>query len=376
VDPESDRSANLWLVGRRARLRRGAGAMIGAGLVLAAGCSLVTSYDGFTPDGPPCGKRIPGPPAGAGGKGGTELVGVTTGLQFLDDPDAGTGQQLGYDLDNLCTCPDLAARSCKNANAAGDQQCDVPSTGIDNAAGSVLGVLFPADANARVLDSLRHGRNGLVIRVQDWDGTPDDGAVKVAVFNVAGLKGDQDGGTGTKLDGNDELIVDESSLLNVTDLGPKYFSTSAYVSGGTLVAALDLDFRFEIPPPNPIAGAVVFIPLRFAHLVGRIGRVGSAGLRLTDAQLVGRLPMPDVFAQIANIGLCQTDPPFADIKKRACAAFDLPSQPVTGSGRSTQPCSALSFAIGVTVGPAKLGGSAPTPAPTSRCGQEPAVRCP
>jgi hypothetical protein len=349
--------------------------MIGAGLVLAAGCSLVTSYDGFTADGPPCGKRFPTPPPAAGGSG-AELVGLTTNIQFLDDPDAGSGQQLGYDLDNLCTCPDLAARSCKNPNAAGDQQCDIPNTGIDNAAGNVLGILFPTAANARLADSLRHGQNGLVIRVQDWDGTPDDGAVKVGIYNVAALKGDVDGGTGAKLDGNDELIVDEGSLLNVMDLGPKYFSTSAYVSGGTLVAALDLDFRFEVPPPNPMAGAIVFIPLRFAHLVGRIARVGAAGLRLTDAQLVGRLPMADVFAQIANIGLCQTDPPYADIKKRTCAAFDLPLQPVAGSGRSTQPCNALSFAIGLTVGPAKLGGSAPTRGPMSRCGMEPAVRCP
>jgi hypothetical protein len=349
--------------------------VIGAVLALAAGCSLVTSYDGFTPDGPPCGKRFPNPPAAAG-KTGAEAIGFTTSLQFLDDPDAGSGQQLGYDLDNLCTCPDLGARSCTNANAGGDQQCDVPNTGIDNAAGSVLGVLFPPNANARLLDSLRHGTNGLVIRVQDWDTTLNDGEVKVSVFNVAGLKGDADGGTGAKLDGTDEFVVDEGSLLNVTDLGPKYFSTSAYVSGGILVAALDLDLRFEVPSPNSIAGAVVFIPLRFAHLVGKITRVGTDGLKLTEAQLVGRVPIADTFAQIANLGLCQADPPFADIKKRTCAAFDLPSAPVAGSGRSTQPCNALSFAIGLTVGPAKLGGSAPTRGASTRCGQEPAVRCP
>jgi hypothetical protein len=350
------------------------GAVIGAALVLAAGCSLVTSYDGFTPTGPTCGKRFPPPPPAAANKAGAELVGVTTALKFLDEPDAGS--PLGYDLDNLCTCPDLAARSCKNASAT-DPQCDVPTnTGIDNAAGTVLGNIFPADANGRLLDTLKHGTNGLLIRVQDWDGTPDDVAVKVAVFNVAGLKGDVDGGAGTKLDGTDELIVDEASLLNVQDLGPKFFSSSAYVSGGMLVAALDLDFRFEIPPPNPLAGVIVQIPLRFAHLVGKIGRVGTAGLQLTDAQLVGRLPMADVFAQIANLGICQVDPAFAGFKPKTCAAFDLTMVPVAGSGRSTQPCNALSFAIGLTVGPAKVGGSVAARGPMSRCGQEPPVKCP
>jgi hypothetical protein len=351
------------------------GAIIGAGLVLAAGCSLVTSYDGFTASGGPvCGKRFPPEPPAAPNKGGVELVGVSTGLKFLDEPDAGS--PLGYDLDNLCTCPDLAARSCKNANAGGDQQCDVPGTGIDNAAGSLLGNIFPADANGRLLDTLKHGANGVLVRVQDWDGTPDDVSVKVAIFNVVGLKGDVDGGAGTKLDGTDEMLVDEASLFNIQDLGPKYFSSTAYVSGGSLVAALDVDFRFEIPPPNPLAGVIVQIPLRSAHLVGKIGRVGMTGLKLTEAQLVGRVPMADVFAQIANLGICQTDPAFQGFKPKTCAAFDLTAAPVAGSGRSTQPCNALSFAIGLTVGPAKLGGSVAARGPTSRCGQEPPVKCP
>ncbi|MDB5218661.1 MAG: hypothetical protein JWO86_6588 [Myxococcaceae bacterium] len=347
-----------------------------AGLVLAAGCSLVTSYDGFTPDGPPCGKRIPSrPPAEAMQKSGPELVGFTTALQFLEDADAGT-TLLGYDLDNLCTCPDHAARSCKNPNATADQECDVANTGIDNAAGTVLGALFPATANARLQESLLHATNGLLIRVKDWDGTADDPSVSVSIWNVASLKGDTDGGAGAKLDGTDEILVDYESLLNVMDLGSKYNATTAFVSGGVLVAPLDLDFRFEIPPPNPLAGTIASIPLRSASLVGKIATKGAVGLVLTDAQLVGRLPMADVFKQVANIGICQNTPAFAGLKKPACAAFDLPLKQPGGSGRSELPCDALSFAVGLTVGPAKLAGYAMIRQAMSPCGAEPAVTCP
>jgi hypothetical protein len=354
----------------RGRVACGAGALIGIALALAAGCSVVTSYDGYTPDGPPCGKRFPDPPAASAGKTGPERLGMLTFLQFLDQPNT---ERLGYDLDNLCTCPDVDARPCRNPNAGGDLQCDFENTGIDNAAGSILSVLFPPEANDRIQDTLRHGKNGLVVRVREWDGTADDASVNVAIFNVVGLKGDEDGAHPAKFDGNDELVVDEQSLLNVPDLGPKYFSASAYVTKGKLVAALpEYDFRIEVS--TPLGTNVVAIPLRQAHLVGTIQKVGTGGVRILDGQLVGRLPVEDIFRQISGIGLCRADPPFADIKKRTCAALDLPL--TTTTGRSTKlTCNALSFAIGTKIEPAKIAGSLAVPITPSRCGEEPPERC-
>ena len=347
-----------------------AGVVAASGLALAVGCSLVTSYDGFVKAGPTCGKRIPDRPAPGKGTTGPELLGAATALQFVQAQDAAP---LGYDLDKLCTCPDR--RACANPQATG-QQCDIPNTGIDNAAGQILAVLYPPQANSRLQDSLTHGKNGLIVRVQDWDGTANDADVKVSIYNVVGLKGDEDGGAPARLDGNDEFIVDEASLLNPQDLGSRFFDTSAYVANGVLVASLDFDFRLEVP--NLLGDAaspasVTVIPLTTARLVGKIERVGASGLRMTGAQLVGRLPIDRIFADLPSIGLCQNNPGFAQIRGAACAALDLPVSPAQDGKNGV--CDALSFAIGVSVGPARLGGHAVAPGVSNPCGVEPTPKC-
>jgi hypothetical protein len=352
---------------RRRRLACAAGALIGTALALAAGCSLVTSYDGFTPEGPTCGKRVPDRPGATGGAAGGNLFGAMTAVRFLEPAGA---PPLGYDLDKLCTCPDR--RACKNPKAV-DQQCDVPGTGIDNAAGGILNVLFPPQADALLQDTLRHGRSGIMIRVQGWDGSPDDSDVSVSVFNIVGLKGDEDGGAPATFDGgNDEFIVDDASLLNAMNLGSRYFDTSAYVSNGMLVASLDYDFRLSVPT-TPDASAVVFVPLRVARLVGKIERVGTEGLRMTNAQLVGRVPVADIFAQLANIGLCRDNPMFPTVKASTCAALDLPAKPAN-DGRDVG-CDALSIAISITAGPAKIGGHAAAAGAQSPCGEQTPETC-
>src|SRR5687767_1679992 len=103
-----------------------------AAVLLSAGlaCSLVTTYDGFTPPGgaPVCGRRIPARPLNAPPGGTGDLYGAASYLHFLDRPDAAP---LGFDLDGLCTCPDRAA--CRSTKAAREGPCDPPGTGIDNA---------------------------------------------------------------------------------------------------------------------------------------------------------------------------------------------------------------------------------------------------
>ncbi|CAN5918790.1 hypothetical protein BH11MYX4_BH11MYX4_04230 [soil metagenome] len=346
-------------------------AVVAASIVaIAAGCSLVTSYDGFAPDGPVCGKRVPDRPSAAKGAQGGEIVGAMSELRFIPAQD---GAPLGFDLDKLCTCP--GKRACTNASAA-DQQCDVPNTGIDNAGGLILSVLFPAQLNAQLQGSLRAGVNGLVVRVLGWDGTPDDADVKVSLYNVVGLKGSDDGGALARFDGNDELIVDDSSLLTTADLGSKYFDTSAYVAGGVLVAAFDFDFRLAVPNLIDAAAppSAVEVPLRTARLVGKIERVGAAGLRMGDAQLVGRLPADRIFTQLSRIGLCQNSPDFAKIKGSTCASLDLPTSP-SQDGRNVA-CDALSFAIGLKISPARLGGHAASAPAAGPCGEEAPQRCP
>ena len=337
----------------RALLR--AGIVAGVGLASVAGCSIITSYDGFYGIMAACGNRIPDRPApGTGGAGG-ELVGVTTALSFLSPDDAAP---YGFDLDDLCSCPDKLG--CVNTHAT-ESQCDLPK-GIDNAAGKALNNLFPSTADGRLQAGLDAGSFGMVVRVIGWDGTSDDDAVQVSLYNVADLAAGA-------------YDVDDDSLLNPQDLGSKYFDTSAYVTGGVLVASFDFDFRLEVPNGSDAADvtSIVKIPLTTAHLVGKIERSGASGLRMGNAQLVGRIPASRIFTELSALGLCSNQPSFATIKNTTCATLDLPTNPAQDGTNAT--CDALSFAMGVVIGPATLGSHKPAATAPNPCGVEPTVTC-
>lgn len=341
-------------------------ALIGAGVALVAGCSIVTSYDGYVHEGPEA-RRFPGRPPPSGAKSGPELLGAMSSLRFLDRGDAGT---LGYDLDGLCTTSSLDTRACTNAKAV--DQTDLQGRCIDNAAGAILGNLYPPSADERLLESLRHGRNGVLIRVSDWDGTPNDSSVKVALFNVVGVEGDQDGGAPATFKGQDRFIIDKDSVYNEEDVVPKFVAPAAYVAEGVLVAPLDtFVFRIEVPNAQGTA-SVVFIPLSAATFIGAIARVGASGLRMNAAQLVGRLPVVQLFKQISGIGVCRDSRDFEGIKAQTCAALDLPLDP---AARRSAPCDALSFAMGFSISPAQLGALASSPGVPSVCGEEPDETC-
>jgi hypothetical protein len=347
-----------------------AGIASAAVLAVAAGCSLVTSYDGFVPGADSCpAKRIPDVPTNRASGSGAERLGAMSALHFLS-PEGAT--PLGYDLDKLCTCP--AKRACSNPQAT-DLQCDLSDKGIDNAAGGVLPTLFPPEADGLLQQALAVGLNGLVVRIQGWDGSADDPDVDVSIYNVVGLKG-AEGGASAKFDGNDEFIVDDKSLIAGAYPGSNYTDTSAFVVKGVLVASFDFDFRLAVPniANAAVPPGVAEIPFTSAHLIGKIERVGTAGLRMTDAQFVGRLPVERVLAQLPHVGLCGDSPAFAKVKERACAVLDLPANPAS-DGKNV-PCDAMSFGMGVTISPAKLGGHAPAGPTMSPCPDVIGARCP
>jgi hypothetical protein len=347
-----------------------AGVVSVAGLAIAAGCSLVTSYDGFVPEGPPaCRNRVPEPVPGARNGTGGVRIGTMSELRFLGRKDGGA---LGFDLDKRCTCP--APRGCSNTVGAGT--CD--PEGIDNAANKILGGLYPpeADKAGPLQDSIRYGKNGMLVQVKGWDGKNDDADVQVSVYNVAGLKNAADGGA--RFDGQDEILVDFNSLLVPAELGSNYRSLSAFVANGVLVASFsEFPLRLEVPNQvNPSAApSAAAISLQAAYLIGKITPAEADGLRMPDAQLVGRIARDKIFEQISKIGRCRNDIAFPNIKQETCKALDVPLRP--SQDRRDVPCDALSFAIGLTIEPAKLSGYVVVPEPgLGPCGVEPPVACP
>lgn len=337
------------------------------------GCSVVTSYDGFTADGTTCGKRFPARPAAptSGSAGDKELVGVASDVELIDD---GAGGPLGYDLDGLCTCPtDLGA--CRTKTGRGEP-CD-QAKGIDNATGVMLRVLVASDdsRNKAFTDNFRSGRHGLAVRVQGYNGGRDDPDVAVGLYNVVGVNGDADGGAQARFDGTDQIIVASDSTANPDNLAPQYVSVSGYVSGYTLVAPFaEFPFRLEIPPMTGVGPpSVTYIKLKAATFIGKLQKSAiDGGLAMTDTQLVGRLRVLDILEQLQAIHICR-DGGFDQAKAQACAALDLPLNAKL-DGKDV-PCDALSFALGVRIKPAKITGFAPARTQPNPCGTEPIGTC-
>ncbi len=333
-----------------------------AALVIANACSLVTSYDGFG-GATPCGGRIPAKPSGpSGGNEGTAYVGA---LSFIDFIGSDAGKPYGWDLDGLCTCPDKAA--CRNPLGA-NKPCDFPSgTAIDNQAGLLLGKLFQGADQSGPLDY------GMGIRLTRYNGGADDSDVEVELYNVVHAYNAIDGGAPIG-DGKDFIVVDGTTIAVDATLGSGYVSTEAYVVGRRLVSSFE-SFKLRLRTPSPSGGtAIVDAPLTAPLFIATIDVNPAGGLHSTDAQLVGRMNVTDVFEAVSHYGICQDAATFQSTHDFICNNVDLPTKPID-NGRDIA-CDAISIAIGMRVAPCRLAPETGTPLTlTSKCGQEPPVSC-
>ena len=262
----------------------------------------------------------------------------------------------GYDLDNLCTCPERSACASTATNLL---RCD-PDGGVDNALGpetlAVVG-LVPATGGFRPgsgTDIIRAGRYNFFIEVRGYNNTNDDDEVQVGVLGSGGLElpdgGDPD--AGPRFDGQDTWSVDRDSVLGQQTAPPyegRAVDTRAYVKDGTLVAHLDIDLR---------VGAL-YTKFRESVLTGRLVRDGGQ-VRLVDGMVAGRIRSTDVLTSMqtlkspfANTYLCRNEPVYLEAKRRICAALDLPAS--SASDGKDVPCEASSFTMVFSAKAAKMG---------------------
>lgn len=327
-----------------------------AGLAAAWGCSLVTSYDGFS-GAAPCGKHVPGPPASDSPGDVGALVGVGTNARFENEG----GAELGFDLDGLCTChPDKAA-------CTGKKVCDPDDdTGTDNALGTLVNVFSaPPQARALVDQLFRSGLHGLLFELKGWSGKPDDKKVTLSVFNVAGVNGSNDGGAQAGYDGNDVFDVASNYLVAPSPPLSLVSDDAAYVTGGTLVAHFP-NLRFRYISPSPAGLGAVEIDLDDAILVGKPAKRGANGLAFDELQITGRMGSDKVLADLSILGQCPDGGFYQNQKTKVCAAMDLPA--AHASDGKSSPCVSGSLAFGIAVAPAKIGGAVPVPLGPDLCG--------
>lgn len=286
--------------------------------------------------------------------------------------DSGPPAAMGYDLDHQCTCP--APETC-TALVPGATHCD-DDAGRDNSGAELLrkfallgSSAFNQDAINRRIDE---GNYSLVIRVRNYNGTPNDPSVEFAAFASVGTPILTDGGKPVlpKWDGTDEWVIRGDSILGGPDaaiLIPNYVDPNAYVRDGVIVATLDFPILLAKTSgaslSAELSNAVVTAPLKAA----------GAGFSITGGRVTGRWPTRKVLYGLHGIGdplgggnLCPGKQSYADIKSQVCRAADIVADP-TKDGKGNA-CDSLSLGLIFNADPARLGEVRPDPPATDPCG--------
>ncbi len=311
-----------------------------------------------------------------------EIVVASRSLVF--DIDAGNGETVGYDLDNICTCPGPA--SC---NGPQKTVCDDPR-GRDNAAGALLNN-FASYADAfnpqKINDRIAAGRIGLVIRIGNYNGTLNDTQINAALFLSNGIEGYQDGGTPKppQYNGNDVWTVDPKSLVG--GVAPPYIPNSdnvdnaAYVSNGMAVASLnDIFIDFS----GGTGTAQLRVDLTGVIVTAKLVPNGKGGFDVGEGTLAGRWPTRKLLTSFAGIHdplsmnpnqyLCGDSGTYTGLKNLACNQRDIASV-IQNDGQNAR-CDALSFALRFNTAAARLGSVYSGVAPLQPCGPQWTDDCP
>ena len=301
----------------------------------------------------------PDPPGGT--DDGMSVGTLVFALHSIDLGDLGTIP--GYDLDHVCTCTDDAGPSCKGASAQSSTYCDQPGNGIDNQAAKLFKLIqlpvgsgvfgstvFSAQANA--------GRWSLLIRVDGYNGQPNDPDVRVAIFPSKGTA------VPPTWMGNDTWPVTAASVGDGGVTTPLFKSNGAYVTAGVLVATMPAgELTIQGGGPDTIT-----VRLSAGVITGTL--VGPAPFHVQGGVFAGRWAITDVFDALSsyrdNNGkpICTDQITYSFAKTAICDDADIL---VDGTLPKSAPCDALSIALGFTADPALLGPVADAGTSTPGC---------
>jgi hypothetical protein len=353
-----------------------------AALCLAA-CSLVFPFDGYGPGnpGPDANEQPDATPEAApdvfrpgcpllhapdrpqaddpGGKDNDIVVALSSfviGLGSIPTP--------SLDQDGLCTCPDDPP--CKSK----EKFCDRDG-GVDNGFDDLalrIGAFGAPIQQDRVQQSLDNGSMTILIAIHRYNGLPNDTSVDVGVFTSVGTARDDAGNNAVpKKDGTDVWGVDPASVATSTPpFVPKSIATAAWVTGGVLVAHLDLTIELGDKEPLPVE-------LHEVTLTARIVNDGTLW-RLEDGILAGRWPASAFLTSLAGIHdpadptryLCGDSSTYAVYKPQACDALDITSSSSKDSKGLV--CDAISLGAGFAAVQAQLGDLAAPRIHVAGCG--------
>jgi hypothetical protein len=275
-------------------------------------------------------------------------------------PDGGPSPLYGYDIDGLCTCP--GPGDCVPIDD-GAVSCDEPG-GIDNVGGIALrnfyelsgGNFFSQD----LLNSeIANGYNTLLFTVQQYNGTPNDTQVDVAVYVSDGTPAVSDGGPHAvpQWNGQDEWTVDSRTVFGGAGppIVPLLFDLQAYVTGGVLVASLPEEFV----PLQIDESDLIIVELDSAYLTGNLVQTGSQW-SVQNGIVDGRLLASNLLGELAYVHdpanpssyLCPSSTTYSDLVGFICPNLDITDNP---SAPHTAACDGVSMALSFVAQAAQFG---------------------
>jgi hypothetical protein len=308
-------------------------------------------------------------PSDAGNQ--TFLVALHT-LDLGIRTDGGTPPLFGYDLDNVFTCCDGGASSCKPPVVG--SLCD-ENGGRDNSGGQLiasLALLDPTQFNANTISQrLQDGVYSLIVQISDYNGTPNDTQIVAGLYASDGLEPGADGGVPlAKWDGTDVWTIDDQFVLNGADASPilpNHFDSHAYVVNGLMV----MQVNFPLSIGTSATGAIT-ISLTGGVITADVVPVPGGGFRATNGQVAGRWNASSVLTAaqsltLAGQSICPGTSLYKNVKQQICTAADITTDPSQDNKGAA--CDALSVAFGFTADPAMMGSVISSGAKPGACGE-------
>lgn len=226
-------------------------------------------------------------------------------------------RRFGLDLDGMNTTSIGDAAECVAAN--GNPPLD-GNKGIDNAFGqyvlpTVVSLISCLEDNIALNQG--SGWGTVLLRLRDWNGTPNDARVDVSVLSAVDgtslddVSGVEWGGSDGALlmlpgatqeapepawDGEDYFFVDPSSLVADNLDRPEVRKSDAYISNGRVVLPVDTGATFVF-----LTGPGSFSIAINGFLIADISEDGQT---LEKGLLAGRFPVSKLIATLEPLGIC------------------------------------------------------------------------
>lgn len=331
----------------------------------------------------------PDPPDAADPGSDTEEFVVASRMLSFDEDEIESGQLLGYDLDNRCTCQGEGP-SCNPPAWVEFDQCDGPE-GRDNAWALIFdtaGVFDETLTSAAFSEEMEQGQFSLLIRVSQYNGQANDDSVTLALYPSTGFDKDPCNGVDPipAWDGTDRWPVLHTALLGSGGSGgsgvgaagagggsaggaggcgggagippgydldqPRFVDEQAYVTDHYVVANLP-DVAIVLSGDE----SATSFTLTAGFLTGRLEQQGSPSRWvIRDGLLVGRWALTEVFRTLSSLAsggeqICTDHILYPLVKNAVCKFPDIASS----LGGPTTPCDAISFGMAFEADPAELG---------------------